>query len=167
MVSLCSCATILGRSRTNIKENYSSLYHVMARLAKQEQLDRCAKNILSRLYFDVFCCLYFCQICFMLCVQRGDACSCLLQSVSWNPGRHKGAKYLKTFFQICYFWCMHLCWFKLLYFCSTTVPQEPSLCSVWSTLELGHQGHSRRWIWTQGFLKFFRRQLALQLFDIT
>ena len=45
MASLCSCATILGKSRTNVKENYSSLYHVMARLAKQEQLDRYAWNI--------------------------------------------------------------------------------------------------------------------------
>ena len=46
MKSLCSCATILANSRTNIKEKYSSLYHVMARLAKQEQLDRCVWNYL-------------------------------------------------------------------------------------------------------------------------
>ena len=40
MKSLCSCSAILAKSKTNIKENYASLYHVMAQLAKQELLER-------------------------------------------------------------------------------------------------------------------------------
>merc|ERR1719266_1184771 len=51
MLSLCSCSTILAKNKTNIKENYASLYHVMARLAKQEQLD--SVSILASAFFNL------------------------------------------------------------------------------------------------------------------